>query len=203
MKVEDTAHGRSGCVGAGRRSGRTRARKRRRLSDSGRCRRSWPWTLRARRRQLRARPVAYRHTRLVTPGQFCAELTGRLVADLQVRFDNVTAAVVEADDWWRCEVREDGQPWGLVSMPIGPGEDEDISPDEAQEMLVSVFEDMMDNQWPDELTEPWPACPKHRYHPLHPKVIRGRGCWGCLYDDSVAIPLGELASATPEIGGPG
>lgn len=39
--------------------------------------------------------------------------------------------------------------------------------------VVSIAQEIADNFWPDELTDPWPLCPAHRDPPLHPSVTRG------------------------------
>ena len=96
------------------------------------------------------------------------------------------------EDRWLCEITDAGHRWGLVSLPVGPDDDEDIDPPEVERMLVSVFEDVVDNQWPDELTDPWPLCARHGDHPLQPGVTRGKASWTCSRDDAVAIPLGSL-----------
>ena len=120
-----------------------------------------------------------------------ATLALRLEADLRTRFPTITVCFLQdADGDWTCEVQEGGLVWG--SIGTWPDTDDDPSASQREEFLVWIAAEVADNLWPDDLTEPWPACPRHRDHPLNPSVVRGRASWVCDRDASVAVPIGDL-----------
>jgi len=121
-------------------------------------------------------------------------IASRLEADLRVRFPDVTVrwAPDEDEPSWRVfYVSEPNNSWGPTS--IWADDDDELDDDEVEKLLVDVAENVADNLWPDEATDPWPVCPEHGDHPLAIGVIRGRACWHCRRDGSIAIPIGTLA----------
>ena len=122
-------------------------------------------------------------------------LLGRLERDLRTRFPTIRLRIGEDEDGYLvCEVLEDEQDWGVVGGWEPARQDEPILED-VELGLVSIAEQIADNLWPDELTDPWPVCPEHRDHPLHPTLTRGRAAWTCLGDASIAITIGSLEGA--------
>ena len=69
---------------------------------------------------------------------------------------------------------------------------DELSSPEAENLLASVVFDVADNLWPDELTDPWPLCPRHHDHPLQVKLRHGRAAWVCNRDSETAVRVGEL-----------
>ncbi len=119
-------------------------------------------------------------------------ITRRLRDDLRTRFPDIEVEVVEEPGSLAWLVRDGTDLWGVAGTWVDPGDD--LSDADVEEVLVSVAEEVADNLWPDELTDPWPPCPAHGEQPLHPRLIRGRACWACLHDDAVAVVIGSLGS---------
>lgn len=122
--------------------------------------------------------------------QAVEEVAHRLELDLQTRFPKITIRVEEDEEELICIVRDDGIPWGNHRTTILVHDELQVSAVELA--LVSIAEDLADNLWPDELTDPWPPCPRHGMHPLQPRLVRGRASWACLRDDRVAVAIGAL-----------
>ena len=122
-------------------------------------------------------------------------LLSRLERDLRTRFPTISLRTREDEDGYLvCDVREGEDPWGVLGGWDLEADDEPTLED-GERGLVGIAVEIADNLWPDELTDPWPLCPDHRSHPLHPRLTRGRAAWTCLRDASVAITIGSLESA--------
>ncbi len=63
---------------------------------------------------------------------------------------------------------------------------------DTERLVVHVAEQVADNLWPDNLTDPWPPCPVHHDHPLQPRVARARATWLCLRDPRIGVQIGRL-----------
>lgn len=126
-------------------------------------------------------------------------LGARLEADLRTRFPEIQV-VFEVDDegTWEAVVTDAGSGWGRASTWFESGDV--LSADEAEDLLASVGLEVADNLWPDELTDPWPVCPRHPDHPLQIRVDRGRAAWVCLRDPAVSVRVGNLAGGWPSGG---
>ena len=118
-----------------------------------------------------------------------SQIALRLAHDLARRFPRIEVRFEEDGDAMACQVSDGHSSWGAVGTWVD-AEDE-LADAEVEELLASVAEDVADNLWPDELTEPWPPCPQRGDHPLHPTVVRGRAAWACRQDDRVAIVIGS------------
>lgn len=91
-----------------------------------------------------------------------------------------------------CRVADGLVLWGETGT--WADDEDDLSPGEAERLLVDVTSSVADNLWPDELTDPWPLCPCHGDHPLQPQLAGARASWLCRRGDSaVAIAVGALA----------
>lgn len=121
-------------------------------------------------------------------------LAERLQADLRTRFPAISVRFVPHDDGiWVCLVADDDVRWGEVATNFVDGEELGIAAQE--ELLAEVTFEVADNLWPDELTDPWPLCPRHGDHPLQVRVAHGKAAWVCLRDQAVAVRVGDLPSA--------
>jgi hypothetical protein len=137
----------------------------------------------------------------MTIGELCTELVTRLTADLRTRFPEAEAALVRPDypfgeepSGWAVGVAVAGESWGWVGVSFDPDDPTELSQHQAQKELARAYESVIDNIWPDEDTDPWPRCPKHRDHPLQPRLVRDVASWVCLQDDTTAVPLGSLGT---------
>ena len=122
-----------------------------------------------------------------------SEIARRIIHDLGTRFPDIEVRFKEQAGAMTCHVSDGRSFWGTVGTWVDPGDD--LAEAEFEELLVSVAEDIADNLWPDELTDPWPPCPRHGDHPLHPGVVRGSAAWACRRDDRVAIVIGNLGES--------
>jgi hypothetical protein len=87
--------------------------------------------------------------------------------------------------WYGC--------WGSAARFAEPSEVEpSTSSLDHEEQILLVAQNLADNMWPDEWTDPWPLCPTHRDHPLGPALERDRASWVCRRDHRIAIPIGRL-----------
>jgi hypothetical protein len=98
--------------------------------------------------------------------------------------------VYDENEFWYCEVIGDG-PWGGFSDDFFD-EEEPWTPYDVERLLVHVTQQVCDNLWPDELTDPWPLCPAHPDHPLQPRLSEGRASWVCSRDSMIAFDIGRL-----------
>jgi hypothetical protein len=122
-----------------------------------------------------------------------ADAQRRLAADLRTRFSTAEVIVrAEADGNLFVAARDDTQSWGSTLRWLDLDEHDDFDDLEREHLVLMATEEIADNLWPDEATEPWPRCPRHSDHPLSPKMARGRASWVCSRDGSVAIPIGSL-----------
>jgi len=124
------------------------------------------------------------------------EVSDRLGHDLRSRFPDakVLWREDEYDDLW-CEVYGDDY-WGGFSDSWLDGEaEEPWSERDVERLLAHVAEQVGDNLWPDELTDPWPLCPVHGDHPLQPGIVSNRAVWQCLRDEAFVVRIGELTGA--------
>jgi hypothetical protein len=118
------------------------------------------------------------------------EVTQRLQRDLRTRFPTIVVTVgVDEDGDSVCEVAEDRTPWGSVGWDK---EDEPSTQAEAEAALVRLAEEVADNLWPDDLTDPWPLCPLHRDHALAVCLTRGVASWTCRVDADTSVKIGCL-----------
>lgn len=116
-------------------------------------------------------------------------LAERLQHDLRTLFANAEVSWSRTSDgWWSCDVRAD-ESWGSVGDDYFDESEPDVS-DEG--LVVHVVEQVVDNLWPDDPTDPWPRCPTHRDHPLHPRISRGEAAWTCLHDPATSVRIGDL-----------
>lgn len=121
---------------------------------------------------------------------FLDEIVRRLTNDLRTTWPGVTiGAVALALDPSVAEVTisEVGASWGGVQVELWSG---------LEEAIDAVTGQVCDNAWPDERTDPWPACPEHGDHSLEPRLQRGLAVWGCA--ESVAIRIGALGGHDPD-----
>src|SRR4051794_18767589 len=109
-------------------------------------------------------------------------IAARLQADLRTVFADAVVEFAE-QDLFRVTMR-DG--WAASGSAID--DDDEVSNQEVERLVAAHAEDMGDNLLPDDFIEPWPLCPTHRDHPLQPRTVRGRACWVCLSDNSIALP---------------
>jgi len=144
------------------------------------------------------RPLTIRHD--VRVGSAAAEsvtaalgeAASRLQADFAARFPGIAIRFVPDDDGvYECEVLLEGGGWRSSYSAW----DEVVVEDGIEKLIAHVAEDIADNWWPDEMTEPWPVCPRHSDHPLQPRFQRDGAYWVCRQDPSVAIRIGTLSSA--------
>jgi hypothetical protein len=110
----------------------------------------------------------------------------RLTANLRLVFPDAT---LRFTDDYQLEVRTT-EWWGAVGTNLDA--DEAMTSAEVEQAVAAAAEDVADNLWPDERTEPWPPCPAHADHALNPRVVRGTACWVCSRDDRVAVPIGSV-----------
>jgi hypothetical protein len=122
-------------------------------------------------------------------------VTTRLAHDLRTRFPGIEVRVHTSSDGVGCEVIDAGEPWGTVMF--AEDLEDTFSPAELERFIAAVVTDVTDNLWPDELVEPWPECPAHGDHPMHPGVIGGRAAWHCLQDGGPVVRIGELEGSDP------
>ncbi len=127
-----------------------------------------------------------------TASEAFESLASRLEADLRTRFPAIEVRIRRSPDGTMiCGVVDGGQSWGEIEL--GPCEDDDEpSDDDVEHAVASVVENVADNLWPDELTDPWPLCPTHRDHPLQPRLVGDVASWRCLRDPRIAVRVGEL-----------
>jgi len=120
-------------------------------------------------------------------------LAARLEADLRLRFPDITVRFVRDDDGaWECRVADGPTLWGETGTWFD--DRDDLSSDDAERLLADVTSSVADNLWPDELTDPWPLCPRHGDHPLQPQLAAGRASWLCRREPGVAIAVGALVA---------
>ena len=119
------------------------------------------------------------------------EVSRRLARDLGTRFPSIEVRFQKQAGAMTCQVSDRGSCWGAVGTWVDP--DDDLAAGDIEELLVGIAEDVADNLWPGELTDPWPPCPEHGDHPLQPRLVRGRAAWACRRDDRVAIVIGNLS----------
>jgi hypothetical protein len=148
---------------------------------------------RGRRADPPDRSGSNRHDASVHGSDALNEIARRLAHDLGTRFPGIEVRFDERAEAMTCQVSDGGSCWGTVGTWVDPGDD--LADSEFEELLVSIAEDIADNLWPDELTDPWPPCPQHGDHPLHPGVVRGRAAWACRRDGRVAIVIGNLGGS--------
>jgi hypothetical protein len=118
------------------------------------------------------------------------EVADRLRHDLRTRFADADVIYKVEDGNWLCGVIAGGAGWGMAGVGFTA---DDIWPrPDIESLVASTTESVVDNLWPDDLTDPWPACSAHRDHPLHPRVRGDVATWGCLRDGSVTVVIGAL-----------
>lgn len=128
------------------------------------------------------------HHALVRGADAMELIVERIAADIRLAFPDVVVRFVDDGE---LEVRT--TEWrGAVGTNLD--EDDDMTPVEVEDALAAVTEDVANNLWPDDSTDPWPLCPAHSGHPLNPRVVRGAACWVCSRDDGVAVRIGSLHS---------
>ncbi|HET7488813.1 MAG TPA: hypothetical protein VFJ85_12865 [Acidimicrobiales bacterium] len=133
------------------------------------------------------------HDASVRGSDALSQIALRLAHDLACRFPGIEVRFAQDEDAMACHVSDGDSPWGAVSTWVD-AEDELLDV-EIEELLASITEDVADNLWPDGLTEPWPPCPRHGDHPLHPAVVRERAAWACRQDERIAIVIGSLGGS--------
>lgn len=120
------------------------------------------------------------------------EVEARITADLRLLFPKIAVRIRAEDGSYVAHVFNDRHWWGSTSTSIDDGNDLDTV--HVEQAIADVAEQIADNLWPHELTEPWPRCPRHEDHPLQPRLVRGSAAWTCSRDDSVALRIGSLAT---------
>ncbi|MGH9225220.1 MAG: hypothetical protein ACRD2W_15885 [Acidimicrobiales bacterium] len=92
----------------------------------------------------------------------------------------------EEGEWWY-------RVFGSMATFDSVGEvDEPLDEGDRQSAILSIAWNISYNLWPDEWTDPWPACPMHGDHPLEPEMWRGKAAWVCVHDKSVGRLIGSL-----------
>jgi hypothetical protein len=114
----------------------------------------------------------------------------RLGHDLGTRFADALVTWKSDGDDLVCAVFGDGAWWGFVGE--GSNDPDDWTTSDTEWLVAHCTGMVCDNLWPDDLTDPWPACPVHSDHPLNPCVWRGVASWHCDRDGSATITIGEL-----------
>lgn len=135
--------------------------------------------------------VADRQTLGVPSSVFAFEsLSARLGADLRTRFPAIEVRVWQSDGEMVCEVLDDGESWGQITLDVA--EDDEFSPSEVELFVARVVTNVTDDQWPDELVDPWPLCPEHPDHPLQPGLVAAQASRRCLRDSQIVVAIGRL-----------
>ena len=128
------------------------------------------------------------------PNPVLDPLAARLQADLRLRFPEITVRFArDEDSWWMCRVEDGVLHWGNAPTNF---DDDEPSHCDTERILAEVTIEVADNLWPDELTDPWPLCPRHGDHPLQAQFVAGQAVWLCLRDTSVMVPVGALDSSS-------
>lgn len=94
--------------------------------------------------------------------------------------------VAEEGKWW---YRAFGSMATFESVGVI---EEPIEEKDRQGAILSIAWNISYNLWPDEWTDPWPACPAHGDHPLEPEMWRAKASWVCVRDNSVGRVIGSL-----------
>jgi hypothetical protein len=109
-------------------------------------------------------------------------LSWRAVGDrrsttFELGFQNAKVFWIQDEDGlWLCEVRDGIRSWGSVGVDwFDSGSS---SPEEPEDLLFRTTEEVAENLWPDELTDPWPLFPVHHDHPLQPGFVDHRAAMG-------------------------
>src|SRR5215471_7569843 len=116
----------------------------------------------------------------------------RLAHDLQTRFPTVTVVwSIENDGLWTCTVEDGWNSWGSLGTDWIEA-DEVLPSKEIENLVATLTEQVVDNLWPDDATDPWPVCPTHGDHPLHPGLSGRLASWLCQRDPRIRIRIGSL-----------
>lgn len=110
----------------------------------------------------------------MSPRELLDTMLERIERDLRTRFPTIALQVTQDEDgYFVCDVTEENAEWGVLGgWDLSPGGDEPTLED-VEGGVASIAQEIADNLWPDELTEPWPQCPERRDHPLHPTSLVG------------------------------
>ena len=120
-------------------------------------------------------------------------IAARLEMDLRLSFPKATVRWGPDKDeptWRVFYVAEQDKLWGPTST--WADDEDELDDGDVEGLLVELAQNVVDNLWPDDATDPWPLCPEHGDHPLAIGVVRGRASWFCRRDSSIARPIGEL-----------
>ena len=117
----------------------------------------------------------------------------RLERDLRTLFLAARLRLVEHDgtQWVRIEDTDEG--WGEAGWEGWL--DAPLTESELEEAVCSLASQVADSCWPDDWTDPWPVCPRHQQHPLHPGLRDGVAVWECRQDHRTSIRIGTLRPA--------
>jgi hypothetical protein len=116
---------------------------------------------------------------------------------LRTRFPAIEVIVTaNADGELQVSVRDGDYSWGESVGWLGLDDEDEYDQLEREELVLRAAQEVGGNLWPDELTQPWPLCPRHPEHPLSPSLAGRRASWTCSRDPSVAVPIGTLGGGT-------
>jgi hypothetical protein len=118
------------------------------------------------------------------------DVGARLTADLRLGYPAAEARFVRSGNGWLLELREGPHTWGAIGTWVA--EDDVLGVHDAERITADLVEDAVNNLWPDEDVEPWPACPAHPDHPLQFGIVGGRASWYCSQEAGPSCPLGSL-----------
>jgi hypothetical protein len=132
-----------------------------------------------------------------------ADSASRLTADLRTRFPRVEVIVTaNAGGELEISVKDSYHSWGEYAAWLDLPDEDDYDDLEREEFVLRTAREVADNLWPDELTEPWPLCPRHPDHPLSPSLVGTRASWMCSRDRAIAVPIGTLGDRIDRSKGP-
>lgn len=94
-------------------------------------------------------------------------------------------------EWFLGETDGQGTPMSTLI-----DDDDELTELQVEHFTAGLADALAGTLWPDDLTQPWPACPAAPDHPLMPAVVRGRATWRCERGHEVEVPIGELAAGT-------
>lgn len=118
------------------------------------------------------------------------EVGDRLVHDLRLRFPDLTYEWLLGREGWLIRLTGLGDVWASSYLD----EIDDWSERDREALLEELASNAADNAWPDEMTDPWPLCPRHRDHPLQVGLRAGRAVWYCLREPEVEVRVGSLSA---------
>jgi hypothetical protein len=115
-----------------------------------------------------------------------------------VSIDSVATLTLDEDGAAVVSLVVAGIRGGGVGLGITNDDPAEMTHLQAQKALADSYHSIVDNAWPDELTDPWPMCPVHNDHPLQPGLHNTTASWTCSRG-AVHIPLGGLVSESADM----